>query len=62
MTLCSKFKIGLCEIVTKSQVVTKFNVTKSILHCLSKIDSILKLKITPFNKDVAFGKLKFQNQ
>ena len=28
MILCSKLKI-----VTKSQVVTKFNVTKSRLHC-----------------------------
>ena len=33
MILCSKFKNGLCKIVTKSQVVTKFNVTKSRLHC-----------------------------
>ena len=27
-------KNGLCKIVTKSQVVTKFNVTKSRLHCI----------------------------
>ena len=33
MILCSKLKNGLCKIVTKSQVVTKFNVTKSRLHC-----------------------------
>ena len=38
MLLCSKWKNGLCKIVTKSQVVTKFNVTKfnvtkSRLHC-----------------------------
>ena len=33
MILCSKLKIGLWKIVTKSQVVTKFNVTKSRLHC-----------------------------
>ena len=33
MLLCSKMKNGLCKIVTKSQVVTKFNVTKSRLHC-----------------------------
>ena len=34
MILCSKLKNGLCKIVTKSQVVTKFNVTKSRLHCI----------------------------
>ena len=33
MILCSKLKKGLCKTVTKSQVVTKFNVTKSRLHC-----------------------------
>ena len=33
MILCSKLKNGLCKVVTKSQVVTKFNVTKSRLHC-----------------------------
>ena len=33
MILCSKLKNGLWKIVTKSQVVTKFNVTKSRLHC-----------------------------
>ena len=35
MVLCSKLKNGLCKIVAKSQVVTKFNVTKSRLHCIS---------------------------
>ena len=30
---CSELKNGLCKLVTKSQVVTKFNVTKSRLHC-----------------------------
>ena len=35
MILCSKLKNGLCKIVTKSQVVTKFNVSKSRLHCKS---------------------------
>ena len=39
MILCSKWKNGLCKIVTKSQVVTKFNVTKSRLHCISNIMS-----------------------
>ena len=33
MILCSKLKNDLCKIVTKSEVVTKFNVTKSRLHC-----------------------------
>ena len=35
MILCTKLKNGLCQIVTKSQVVTKFNVSKSRLHCMS---------------------------
>ena len=34
MILCSKLKKILCKIVTKSQVVTKFSVTKSRLHCM----------------------------
>ena len=34
MILCCKWKNGLCKIVTKSQGVTKFNVTKSRLHCM----------------------------
>jgi hypothetical protein len=33
MILCSKLKNGLCKVVTKSQVATKFNVTKSRLDC-----------------------------
>ena len=33
MILCSKFKNGLCKMFIKLQVVTKFNVTKSRLHC-----------------------------
>ena len=33
MILCGKLINGLCKIVTKSQVITKFNVTKSRLHC-----------------------------
>ena len=33
MILCSKLKNGLFKIVTKSQIVTKFTVTKSRLHC-----------------------------
>ena len=32
MILFSKLKNGLCKIVTKSQVVIKFNVTESRLH------------------------------
>ena len=35
MIFCSKLKNGLCKIVAKSQTVTKFNVTKSRLHCIS---------------------------
>ena len=35
MILCSKLKNGLFKIVTKSQVATKFTVTKSRLHCSS---------------------------
>ena len=35
MILCCKLKNGLWEIVTKSQVVDKFNVTKSRLHCIT---------------------------
>ena len=37
MILCSKLKNCLSKIVTKSQVVTKFNVTKSRLHCIDFI-------------------------
>ena len=37
--LCSKLKNGLCKIVAKSKVVTKFNVTKLRLHCISNIMS-----------------------
>ena len=35
MILCSNLKNRICKIVTKSQVVTKVNVTKSRLHCTS---------------------------
>ena len=31
--MCSKLKNGLSKIITKAQVVTKFNVTKSRLNC-----------------------------
>ena len=33
MILYSKLTTGLCKMVTISQFVTKFNVTKSRLHC-----------------------------
>ena len=33
----SKLKNGLWEIVTKSQVDTKFNVSKSTLHCTYEV-------------------------
>ena len=36
MILCSKLKNGLCKMVTKSQVVTEFSVTKSRMHCTFK--------------------------
>ena len=36
MILCSKLKNGLWKIVTESKVVTKFNITKSRLHCIVK--------------------------
>ena len=35
MILCSKLKNSLCKTVTKSQLVTKSNVTKSRLHCIA---------------------------
>ena len=35
MILCSKLKIGPFKIVIKSQVVTKFNVTTSRVHCIA---------------------------
>ena len=34
MILCSKRKNGVCKIVTKSQIITKSNATKSRLHCM----------------------------
>ena len=37
MILCRKLKNGLCKIVTESQVVTKFNVTKSRLYFIDYI-------------------------
>ena len=44
--ICSKLKNDLCKIVTRSQVVTKFNVTKSRLHCTYVLPEILaKLKM-----------------
>ena len=36
MVLCSNLKNCLWKIVTKSQVVTKFNVTKLRLHCIHR--------------------------
>ena len=35
MIVSSTMKNGLCKIVTKSQIVTKFNVTESRLHCIT---------------------------
>ena len=34
MILCSKLKNGLWKLFSKSQVVAKFNVTKSRMHCI----------------------------
>ena len=36
MILCCELKNGLCKMVTKSQIATKFNVTKWGLHCTKK--------------------------
>ena len=44
MILCSNLKNDFCKIVTKSQVVTKLNVTKSRLHC-----SALLLRLVQFS-------------
>ena len=41
MILYSKLKNGLWNIVTKSHVVTKFNVTKSRMHCTQRVRIIL---------------------
>ena len=44
MILCSKLQNGLCKIVTNSQIITKFNVTKSRLHCtLDVLANLLSL-------------------
>ena len=40
MLLYSKMKNVLCKIVTKSQVVTRFNVTESRLHCIKNLSLI----------------------
>ena len=59
MILCSKLKNGLFKIFTKSQVVTKFNVSKSRLHCtyIFVIDGIvfkfLKSKLGLYYKTFA---------
>ena len=45
MILCSELKNGLCKIVTKSQVVTKFNVTKSRLHCIPLSSAVGTLQL-----------------
>ena len=43
MILCSKLKNNLCKIVTKSQVVTNLNVTKSRLHYIETFCSFIKV-------------------
>ena len=52
MVLCSKLKNGLCKIVTKSEVVTKFNVTKSRLHC-SKMRHAYKVRNSALSRAYA---------
>ena len=44
--LCSKLKNGLRKIVTNLQVVTKFNVTKSRLHCTSQLHLYVSFRRT----------------
>ena len=50
MILCNKMKNGLCKVVTKSQVVTKFNATKSRLNCnlVFKVAENYELMTDPF--------------
>ena len=52
MILCSKLKNGICKIVTKLQVVTKFNVTKSRLHC-SKMRHAYKVRNSALSRTYA---------
>ena len=56
MILCSKLKNGLCKIVTKSQVVTKFNVAKSRLHCIySLIPNELDITFYPIKENTVYN-------
>ena len=55
MFLCSKWKNGLCKRVTKSQGVTKFNVTKSRLHCTKIQQSAVFLALY-----IIFGSSEFR--
>ena len=45
--LCSKLKNNLFKIVTKSQVITKFDVTKSRLHCTFTVFIFKTKKMAP---------------
>ena len=47
MIFCNKWKNCLCKIVPKSQVVTKFNVTKSRLHCTATLVCLLETPNPP---------------
>ena len=47
MILYIKLKNGLFKIVTKSQVVTRFNVTKSRLHCICNSPLIHRFLVVP---------------
>ena len=53
MILCSKLKNGLWKIVTKSQVVTKFDITKSRLHCNFKGSSMMWIEKKKLDKNVS---------
>ena len=59
MILCSKLKNGLCKIVSKSQVVTKFNVTKSRLHS-TIMHTTLRLKKDEKRKSTSILHKKLQ--
>ena len=56
---CSKLKDGLSKIVTKSQVITKFNVTNSRLHCIMYEVSNLAIFFRRFVQTLGSGWCRF---
>ena len=48
MILCNELENGLIKIVAKSQIVTKFNVTISRVHCILKDKSVPKSRVHRF--------------